>query len=241
MGLFLLFSKKKLWENFKAGFNLGLILWILFITQTIGLNFTSTTNSAFITGLFIVLLPLVSFLIFKDIPSKIRIISIFISLAGLWILTGGVAGINKGDLITLITALFCAFHILLIDKYVKNNMDPFVLCFQQFFWTSIFSLITCISMKISLDISELRTVYVILYLAIFATVSTFIMQFIAQKYTSPVKVTLILTLEPVFAAIFAWTLGGEEFILKKALGGILIFFAIILSETPLRKHKFIQF
>ncbi|TFH64796.1 MAG: EamA/RhaT family transporter, partial [Candidatus Zixiibacteriota bacterium] len=60
----------------------------------------------------------------------------------------------------------------------------------------------------------------------------FVLQLIAQKVVPPIRVSLILALEPVFAALFAWTLGGETFILRRALGGSLIFVAMILSDLP---------
>ena len=60
---------------------------------------------------------------------------------------------------------------------------------------------------------------------------------VAQKITSPLRVSLIFALEPVFAALFAWTLGGETFITHRALGGLLIFAALVLSGLPVPGRK----
>ncbi|GAH27457.1 unnamed protein product [marine sediment metagenome] len=80
----------------------------------------------------------------------------------------------------------------------------------------------------------------ILFLTLFPTISAFIIQLTAQKFTLPIRVSLIFSLEPVFAALFAWTLGGETFILHRAFGGLLIFLAILISEIPIKKIDFFK-
>jgi len=79
----------------------------------------------------------------------------------------------------------------------------------------------------------------VVFLALFPTLSAFVIQMVAQRFTAPLKVALIFALEPVFAAVFAWTLGGEAFVWHRAGGGLLIFAALVLSgmSTPGRKRK----
>jgi drug/metabolite transporter (DMT)-like permease len=83
-----------------------------------------------------------------------------------------------------------------------------------------------------LTASSSQTYLVIIFLALFPTLSAFLIQVIAQRHTAPVKVSLIFAFEPVFAAVFAWTLGGEELIAHRAVGGILIFLAIVIASLP---------
>lgn len=232
MAAVVLFRGKKLFTGFRYGFILGVLVWLLFIPQTIGLKYTTASNSGFITGLFVVFLPFFSFVFFRAAPSLIKLISVLIAAAGLWFLTGGLKDINPGDLLTLSAAVTYALHILFADKFIKKNIDPYVLCFQQFFVVGAFSFILAFFMKTPLQIINIDVFFIILFLALFPGVSAFIIQLVAQKHTSPIKVGLIFTMEPVFAAIFAWTLGGERFIIERAAGGIMIVAAMILAELP---------
>jgi drug/metabolite transporter (DMT)-like permease len=130
----LLFKKKNPLKNSLRGIILGAILWSLYIPQTVGLQFTSASNSGFITGLFVAFLPPLYWMFFRRIPPIQRQLAVVISLIGLWILTGGLVEINTGDLLTLGGALFYALHILVADRYVKKGTDLLVLSFQQFFY-----------------------------------------------------------------------------------------------------------
>lgn len=234
LGLYLLFKKINLFSNMKYGFILGVFLWLLYVPQTIGLGYTSAANSGFITGLFVAFVPLFSFLFFKQIPSVMRLIAVGLSLAGLAVLTGGLKEINIGDSLTIITAMAYAIHILFADKYVKGNLNPLVLSFQQFLTVGLLSLLASALFDLSFSPGNLNTLGVIAFLAIFPTLSAFVIQLVAQKFTTPIKVGLIFAMEPVFAAIFAWTLGNESFTLTQVLGGILIVLALILSELPIK-------
>jgi len=236
----LIYQRKPLFLNLKAGFILSLFLYLLYIPQTIGLGITTASNSGFITGLFVAFVPIFYLIIFRKPPSFTRLVAVIISLSGLWVLTGGLKDINTGDLLTLITAMAYAIHLLFTDKYVKNNIDPYILSFQQFLLVGILSFITGAIFRLPFSILSKSVIWVILFLTLFPTISAFIIQLTAQKFTSPIKVSLIFALEPVFAALFAWTLGGETFILHRAFGGLLIFLAILISEIPIKKLFFLK-
>ncbi len=230
----LFFMKKKAFSNFKYGFILGILLWLLYIPQTIGLNYTTASNSGFITSLFILFLPVFSLLFFRIVPGIQKIISIIFAVFGLWLLTGGLKDFNLGDLLTLSAALSYSIHILLADKFVNRDIDPYVLSFQQFFTVGFLSFILAFFMEAPIMINSSRTFITIIFLTLFPTVSAFVIQLVAQKHTTPIKVGLIFTMVPVFAAIFAWSYGGEAFILEKALGGLLIVVAMIMSELQVK-------
>ncbi|MBU1625769.1 DMT family transporter [bacterium] len=230
LGIILFFLKKPLFGNIEYGFILGFLLWILYVPQTIGLEYTSSSNSAFITGLFVAFMPIFTLLFYRKLPNLLSFSAIVLSLMGLWFLTGGLKGINSGDLMTLITAMSYAAHIFFVDKYVKGDFDPYVLSFQQFFFVGILSVITSILFKLPFSYGTTKTVWIILFLTLFPTLSAFVIQLVAQKFTVPIKVALILSLEPVFGAIFSWTLGGEEFVPIRAFGGLLIFAAMLIYQ-----------
>jgi drug/metabolite transporter (DMT)-like permease len=229
---FCLTTKKPLFKNVKHGFLLGFFLWLLYISQTVGLAITTASNSGFITGLFVVFVPVFSLTVFKRMPSITGIAATIISLSGLWVLTGGLRDINTGDLLTLIAAMTYAIHILFADKYIKDGDDPCVLSFLQFAFVGAASLITGAIFNLPFSVFETNTVLVILFLALIPTLSAFVIQVVAQKFTEPLRVSLILAFEPVFAALFAWTLGNEQIIFHRAIGGLFIFLGMVISGIP---------
>lgn len=228
---FLIYNRLKLFSDLKEGLILGFFLWLIYISQTIGLVFTTASNAAFITGLFIVFIPVFLLIFFKKKPALKSLFAITVALCGLSFLTGGLIHANKGDLITLITAFAYALHVLFADKYVKNNINPYTLCFQQFLFVSLLSFLTAFFFKLPFSVTKISVIWTILFLTIFPTLTAFVIQLVAQKNTAPVKVALIFALEPVFGAIFAWTLGGEIFVTTKAIGGLLVFLSLIVYQT----------
>lgn len=235
MAIPLILLKKRLWDYFKEGLILGLLLWILYIAQTIGLKYTSAANSGLITGLFVAFVPVFSIVIFRMMPSITAVIATAISIVGLWILTGGLKQINIGDMLTLITAVTYAIHILYADRFIKGGADPYILSFQQFAFVGLASLLAGVIFKLPFTIGSFDAFGLMIFLAIFPSLTAFAIQLIAQRHVSPVRVSLILAFEPVFAVLFAWTLGNEAYSLNKAIGGFLIFLALIISGLPSRK------
>ena len=237
MFVFLKVKKKKLFRDAGKGLILGIILWVVYFPQTLGLKFTTASNSGFITGLFILFVPIVGWLLFKRIPELNKIFSVVLALTGLWILTGGPGKINYGDTLTLITAVAYAFHILYVGKYMASGSDPYILTFQQFLFVGLFSLAGSLFSEGGLTWSSDSVWWIIVFLAVFPTMSAFLIQMVSQRFTSPLRVAIIFSMEPVFAAIFAWTIGGERFALHRGIGGLIIVAAILVSELPTSKKK----
>lgn len=233
--IYLLYKKKDLTKNWKQSIFLGIILWMLYIPQTIGLKYTTASNSGFITGLFVIFIPIFLLTLFRKKPTVMETAASIVSLFGLWFLTGGLHDINIGDSITLIASVTYAIHVLYTDKYVKEGTDPAILICQQFLFVGLLSLLTSIVLGLPLNIDGTSVLTATLFLAIFPTFSAFVIQGYAQKYTSPIKVSLIFAFEPLFAALFAWTLGDEQIIQHRAIGGLLIFLALIISGLPTPK------
>lgn len=239
MAIFLYFVQHKpLFKNFRQGFLLGLILSLAYIAQSTGLVYISASNSGFITGLFVVFVPLFYILFLKRIPSVKNFIALAISLTGLWVLTGGVGQMNRGDLLTLVTAITIAIHILYTNKLIKNQTDPYILNFQQLFTVGIICLAVVLIFKQPFTIGNPTAIWAVLYLSLIAGLLGYLIQNLAQKSVPPLRVSLIFTTESAFAAIFAWTLGHEHFVPMQAFGGLLIFLAMVLSELPLEKWIF---
>ncbi|RLE17263.1 MAG: EamA/RhaT family transporter [Acidobacteria bacterium] len=237
MLILLLLLKRNPFTDWKQGLILGFFLWTIYVPQTIGLKFTTASNSGFITGLFIVFVPLFAFVFMKKLPSPMKLISIALAVSGLFVLTGGLHDANFGDFLTLFAAMGYAIHILIADRFMKNGADPFILNFQQMLVVGLLSIAVGLSSSTSLSCDCRAALGVIVFLAVFPTVSAFIIQLVAQRNTSPVKVAIIFSMEPVFAALFAWTYGNELIVPHRALGGLLIVAAMVLSELPIGQRE----
>ena len=209
---------------------LAAILAALYLTQTVGLMYTSASNSGFITGLFVLFVPLFLLLFFKKNPTLVQWAASGLALGGLWLLTGGISECNRGDVLTIAAAVTYAAHLLATDKYVRADADPIVLAFHQFWMTGLLSLLCALAWGRPLAVGSAGAAGTIVFLAIIPTLSAFYIQMLAQKFTAPVKVSLIFSMEPVFAALFAWTLGGEAFLPARAAGGGLIVLAMVVGE-----------
>jgi drug/metabolite transporter (DMT)-like permease len=108
---------------------------------------------------------------------------------------------------------------------------------SSFFTVGMLSLVAMAALGEPFEASSVDGLWVVLFLALFPTLSAFVIQLYAQRISGPVKVGLIFASEPLFAAVFAWTLGGEQFFIHRAIGGLFIVAGIVLSELPLRKNN----
>ncbi|MFI5361337.1 MAG: DMT family transporter, partial [Elusimicrobiota bacterium] len=196
-------------KHLKESAILAFLLFLLYISQTVGLGYTSASNSGFITGLFVLFVPLFLFLFFGRRPTAVQWGSSLLALGGLWLLTGGIKSANRGDMITVVSAATYAGHLLATDKYVRADADALILAFHQFWMTGLLAAAFAAATGRSFAVGSSRSAATIVFLAVVPTLSAFFIQMRAQKTVAPVKVSLIFSLEPVFAAVFAWTIGGE--------------------------------
>jgi drug/metabolite transporter (DMT)-like permease len=234
LGLYLLLKKINPFKRdlLKKGAILGLMLFIGLGTQTVGLKYTTTTNSAFITGLYIVLIPIFSVLLFKKYPKLWNIFAVVLATLGLFLLTFNNSlgfHFNFGDLITIIGAVAFAFQILYTDKYVKKS-DPFCLTFTEFVFMTLFSSIFVILFGNISTNFDTHVMFSLIYLGVVVSFVALIIQTTAQKFTQPLKVALIFTLEPVFAGIFGFIFASEILASINLFGAVLILLGMIIAE-----------
>jgi drug/metabolite transporter (DMT)-like permease len=223
-------------KDFKDGLLLGLVLMALYVPQTMGLYVTSASNSAFITGLFVVFTPLLSPL-FQRKPTWLEWIAVGLSLLGLYFLAGGIQGMNWGDGITLMAAFTYALHVLLTDRLADDIVDPYRLSFQQFLVIGVASFALAALFGLPFAITTTSAGWTVLFLAIFPTASSFVIQIFGQKHVPPVRTSLIFTLEPVFAVLLAWGVGREAVTVNTILGGVVIVGAMALSAWSASINK----
>jgi drug/metabolite transporter (DMT)-like permease len=222
-------------KTIKIGTFLGLWLFLGFAFQIYGLQFTTASRSGFITGLSVIVVPILSIFILKEIPSLSTWGGVFLALVGMYFLTGFTeAGFNYGDLLTFFCAVSIALQIVFLSKYIKNE-DPLLITWLQI--TTVMVLGTVISFFESSSAAPIdsTSIAVIIYTGIFATALAIFVQSRAQQFTTSSHTGLIFSLEPVFGALFSFMILSERMQTMGMIGAGLIFLGIILSELGDKK------
>lgn len=227
-------------QTLTYGAIIGIILFLGYSLQTIGLNYTTASKSGFITGFSVIIVPIVSAIILKRAPQKSTIIGVILAIIGLGFMTLNSSLIpNIGDFFTLIAAFFFAFHILSVERYT-SDVDSISLAIIQIGVVGIVSLIISLSFE-SFSIPTRTDTWIgILITSILATSGAYIIQNTMQKFTSATHTALIYTAEPVFSAIFAFILLQEIMSHQAIFGSVLILTGMILGEIKFKKKKEIK-
>lgn len=222
-------------NTLKYGFLIGFILFSAYAVQTIGLNYTTASKSAFITGFSVVLVPLISALFLKKTPERDAIVGAIMALIGLGFLTlHGTLGLNIGDLYTLISAFAFALHIITVGKYTVD-VDSISLAVIQIGVVGFLSLLMSFAFERPIIPSGTEVWINMFILIVVCTSGAYIVQNTAQKYTSSTHTALIYTGEPVFAAVFAYFVSGEVLSPKGIFGGFLILMGMVVAEIDIKK------
>lgn len=219
------------------GIVLGLLFGGGFLLQTYGLKMTTVSKSAFITGITVVLTPFVYWLVERKPISLFNKIGVAIVAVGLWLFTNpDFDNINYGDVLTLFSTLFWAFYITYMDVFTRGRQDrgeTSLLVMMQFvaaFPPAALAYFAFEGGGPGLILSR-ELLMSLLYNAVLASfVVTFIHTSI-QRYTTPVKASLIFTLEPVVASIVAFAWLGEKLGEREIAGAAIIFSGVLFSEV----------
>ncbi|MCT8975332.1 DMT family transporter [Clostridium sp. CX1] len=218
-----------------SGIILGLSLYIGQTLQTIGLKYTTAGKQAFLLASYTIIVPFISWIIVKKKPDIYSFFAGLLTLIGIGLLSlqGGLS-ISYGDSLSLMFAVVFAFQIVLIGIYVKN-INPIHLTTVQLLIAGTLTLISALIFEPSIKSVTTDAVLSIGYLVIFNTTIAFLVQNIAQKYTSDTHASIIISLESVFGFLLSVILMKELVTLRMILGCVLIFTAVIISKT---KNKF---
>ncbi len=217
---------------------LGVMLFGGFAFQTVALLYTSASNTAFLTGLNVVFVPLLSAVIFKKAIAAKSLAGAVLAFIGLYLLcaTGTSWSFNKGDLFGFACSICIAIHIIYTGKYARE-------CDVYWLTTIQLGVIGLLSLLIAYFTGhdalawypEIRDALIICVL--FATIFAFLVQTGMQQFISPPSTALIFCLEPVFAAVCAYFLIDENIGVNGLIGAGLILLGMILSEIKLKKFK----
>ncbi|SFV59469.1 Permease of the drug/metabolite transporter (DMT) superfamily [hydrothermal vent metagenome] len=234
--LMAIFSYKRVKEinlqTIKAGFVLGLFMFLGFAFQTFGLTMTLSSTVAFLTGLNVIIVPFLLYIIFKTKASIYSIFGALVAAVGLYFLTyGGSLGFGLGEFYAFICAVMFALHIVFTDRYSKRY-DVMMLVVIQLFVVAVFSLLSSLAFDGNFIPSYIDStlIYALIVTVLFATVFAFGVQTAMQRYTTPAKTAIIFTMEPVSAGVFGYFFANEILSVPQLFGAFLILFGMVSAE-----------
>ncbi|GGF68560.1 multidrug transporter [Paenibacillus albidus] len=217
-------------RTLKYGALLGFLLLGVFTCITFGLKTTTTSNAGFLVALTVIFVPLLEVLVFKKKVGPPQIFGATLAIAGIGLLTlNGSFQIRPGDFLCILSAVFYAAHILVTGKAVKTS-DSLSIGILQLGFAGGYALVLSTLLETPSLPSSLPTWMAILALGILCSACGFILQPVAQKYTSPTRTGLIFALEPVFAALFGYLFAGEVLSLQGYSGAALVLLGIVAPE-----------
>lgn len=207
----------------------GFFLFMGSALQQAGMVYTTAGNAGFITSLYVVLIPIVLFVFWREKPHWLMIVAFLLAVVGAFLLsTGGRFEVRAGDALELIGALFWAFHVITLGKFASK--------FESMSF-SVGQLVVCgvLNLGVGLAVEPMiafnwQIVFAIVYTAVFSLGLCYTLQVWAQRHTPPADAALLLSLESVFAVLSGWLLLDETLVMIQVFGCALIFVAVLLSQ-----------
>ena len=237
--LLLPFSLKELRQagkrQVKGGLILGVIMLVGMMLQVMGLQYTTPSNSGFITTAYVVLTPFTTWLMMRQKPSRKIFLAVGICLVGIYVLTmqpGETIQMNIGNVLTLVAAVAWAFHVTYISV-AGQYTTPLVLSFIPFAVTSLggflFSIMSGSLAATNADQFK-EAFWPIVLAAIFPTIVANLVQVFAQPHVDTNKAAIIYTMEAVFATIISILMGLESWSISVIAGGAIILVAVVITQ-----------
>lgn len=232
-------NKKYLW----AGGITGVFLALAYITQTIGLQYTTPSKNAFLTTFYCILVPFFCWGVTKKAPDKFNLVAAMVCLTGIGLVSLGSDDIGfnfMGDGMTLICGIFYALQIVAVELWGKD-MDVILYTAFQFFAAFIICFAGFLLFEEAPASISLSAIGSLAYVSVFATTLAFLLMNVGVKYASASSSSLILSCEAVFGVLFSILFYPDEHITPRIVCGfVVMFIGIVINETKLsflRKEK----
>lgn len=223
----------KYWRMSRRTFVQGLVLGLIFGTaqlfQTFGLAETAASVSGFVTGLYVVFTPILAAWIFRDRVPGLTWVAVLLATVGLGVLSLNLSGgfpIGRGEILTLVSALLYAGHIVAAGHF-STHENAMSLTVVQTVVLAALCWVAALPGGIQVPTRAVDWVW-LLYLALVCGALTIFLQIWAQAYVEPTRAAVIMATEPVWAAVFAVMFGGEHVTWRMVLGGLAIVSAMML-------------
>ena len=234
--LSLIFWKK--WKDFTPdylwrGAVVGGCLFLAYAIQTFGLSMTTPSKNAFLTAVYCVLVPFMTWAVVKKKPDRWNILAAVLCVAGVGLvsLTDDLS-VNLGDLLTLLCAFFFAAHIVSVEKLAAGK-DIYLITIFQFTFAALYAWVFGFATQTfpAQAFTRPEVLLPLLYLCVMATTVALLFQNVGQIYSDPASAAVILSLESVFGVISSVIFYGDPVTGRLIAGFVLIFVAVICSET----------
>ena len=210
----------------------GIFLGLGYIFQTLGLSRTGAAITGFVTGLYVVFTPLLAYFFLKERITKLIWVCVAVATVGLGLLSIRGFSVGIGEMLVLASAFFFAAHIIALGKW-SSGRDVYAMTIVQLAMCAVLSGLASIPEGYSPP-PDNGVWGVVIFTAVICTAVAFVVQTWSQAHMTTTKVAVILTMEVVFAAVFAMIFGGERLTLQATLGGLMVLpamFMIVLKET----------
>jgi drug/metabolite transporter (DMT)-like permease len=224
-------------EGWRAGFVMGIFLTASYVLQTYGLEHTSASNTGFITGLFVVITPILAAVFLRQRIGALGWAAAVVSAIGLYLLSGTHGFNARGDGLVLLCAVAVAAHILVTSRFARHHHTGALLVVQL----GVCGL-SCLAAGLvtdgGLEAPRGDSVWLALIVtAVFASALGFFVQTYAQRHAPPARTALILASEPAFGGLFGYLLAGDRLSTTAWLGAVLIMAAIVAVELLPRLRR----
>ncbi len=247
----LIFNKRKKFQNenifpagkrkeiFWAGIIAGIVLFTGASLQQIGIVYTTAGKAGFITGLYLILTPLIG-IFFKYKSQSLTWVSAVIAVIGLYLLSVNEKFIlEKGDALVFFSSIFWALHVIVIDILIKK-VDPIKIAFLQFAVCSLLSFTVSFTFEVLTFQKIYNALIPILYGGLISVGIAYTLQVVAQQYAPPSHAAIILSLESVFGLLGGWMILGETISLRGMVGCSFMLMGMILSQLSISSKKKIE-
>lgn len=212
------------------GLVVGVLLFAAYTAQTYGLKETTPGKNAFLTAVYCVLVPFVNWLLLRRRPSRWNWIAAVMCLGGIGLVSlDGSLTMNRGDALTLLGGVFYALHLVAVSRYGEE--DDAVLLTTVQFGASALCCWLCHGLFETMPVFPENAWVELIYLAVFATTIALLLQNVGQSVTPAAQASILLSLESVFGVLFSVICYGETVTPRLVLGFLLIFLAVVASET----------
>ncbi|MDO5712823.1 MAG: DMT family transporter [Tissierellia bacterium] len=214
----------------------GFLLFLVYIGANMGVKYTTLSNTGFLASMTVIFTPIFAFLYYRRVPKPHTFLSVILCFIGICLLTlGDGFTINmknfKGDIASILCAICYANHLLFTEYAVKKKtVDAYQLSVYQFFVCGLLNVIAAFIWESPILPSSGKIWAATLFLSVFCTGMAFVVQAIAQKFTTATRVGIIFSLEPVFAGIVAFIFAGERLGLRAYIGAFLMVTSIFIME-----------
>ena len=226
--------KQFTWDYLFRGAIVGFCLFLAYCSQTVGITDTTPGKNAFLTAIYCVIVPFLFWAVDHRRPDLYQCAAAVLCIGGIGLVSlDGNFSIRMGDALTLLGGFFYAAHMVAVAK-VCQNRDPILITILQFGFAGLFSwIVTLLFEPFPSALPDWETMGSIGYLAVFCTAGALLLQNIGQAHTHPAPAAILLSLESVFGVFFSVLIYHEELTGQLMLGFLLIFVAVLVSETKL--------